>query len=164
MIAFMYVHVCIFVISLFGHDIVITLCNVYVYILSYLQSGQTALMKASSGGHVECVKLLLDKSVDVNHQDSVSAVSLSVWHIPLCNSDIVHLCNTVKVTYVLSGNNCALDATQSGYRSYQCILMSTKMWNLGRTIKMFVCLHTLKHTCTVVYLLSLICVTGILLI
>ena len=59
-------------ISLFGHDIVITLCNVYVYILSYLQSRQTALMKASSGGHVVCVKLLLDMSVDVNHQDLVS--------------------------------------------------------------------------------------------
>ena len=46
-------------------------------------SGQTALMKASSGGHVECVKLLLEKDADVNHEDSVSAVSLSVWPVPL---------------------------------------------------------------------------------
>ena len=54
-----------------------------MWILLYLQSGQTALMKASSGGHVECVKLLLEKGVDVNHTDRVSAVSLSVWPVPL---------------------------------------------------------------------------------
>ena len=78
-----------------------------MWILSYLQSGQTALMKASSEGHVECVKLLLEKGADANHQDGVSAVSLSVWYVLLCNT-----CRgTVKVTYVLSGNNCALDAT-----------------------------------------------------
>ena len=86
MIAFMSfsnVHVlavCSFVISLFvhlGHDIVITLCNV-IWILSYLQSGQTALMKASSEGHVECVKIWLERGADVNHKDGVSAVSLSV--------------------------------------------------------------------------------------
>ena len=40
-----------------------------------LQSGQTALMKASSEGHVDCVKLLLEKDADVNHKDKVSAVS-----------------------------------------------------------------------------------------
>ena len=54
-----------------------------MWILLYLQSGQTALMKASSGGHVECVKLLLEKGVDVNHKEWVSAVSLSVWPVPL---------------------------------------------------------------------------------
>ena len=53
-----------------------------MWILLYLQSGQTALMKASSGGHVECVKLL-EKGADVNHKDEVSAVSLSVWPVPL---------------------------------------------------------------------------------
>ena len=40
-------------------------------------------MKASSGGHVECVKLWLEKGADVNHTDEVSAVSLSVWPVPL---------------------------------------------------------------------------------
>ena len=44
-------------------------------------------MKASIGGHVECVKLLLEKllekDADVNLQDEVSAVSLSVWPVPL---------------------------------------------------------------------------------
>ena len=39
-----------------------------------LQSGQTALMMASNGGHVECVQLLLDKGAQVDHQDRVSAV------------------------------------------------------------------------------------------
>ena len=54
-----------------------------MWILLYLQSEQTALMEASSGGHVECVKLLLEKGADVNHKDWVSAVSLSVWPVPL---------------------------------------------------------------------------------
>ena len=53
-----------------------------MWILLYLQYGQTALMKASSGGHVKCVKLLL-KGADVNHKDEVSAVSQSVWPVPL---------------------------------------------------------------------------------
>ena len=87
----------------------ILVCNV-MWILSYLQSGQTALMKASDGGHVACVMLLLENGADVDHQDGVSALSLSVWHVLLYNT-----CRgTVKVTYILSGNNC----TQSLYRSY----------------------------------------------
>ena len=53
-----------------------------MWILLYLQR-QTALMKASFGGHVGCVKLLLEKDADVNHKDQVSAVSLSVWPVPL---------------------------------------------------------------------------------
>ena len=130
-------------ISLFGHDIVITLCNVYVYILSYLQSGQTALMKASSEGHVKCVKLLLEKGADFNHKDEVSAVSLSVWYVPLCNSDIVHLCNTVKVTYVLSGNNCALDATQSGYRYTSASLCQRRCGTWAEQLK---CLFAFSST------------------
>ena len=54
-----------------------------MWILLYLQYGQTALMKASSGGHVECVKLLLETGADVNHKDEVSAVSQSVWTVSL---------------------------------------------------------------------------------
>ena len=54
-----------------------------MWILLYLQLGWTALMKASSGGHVKCVKLLLEKGADVNHKDRVSVVSLSVWPVPL---------------------------------------------------------------------------------
>ena len=54
-----------------------------MWILLFLQTGQTALMKASSGRHVECVKLLLEKDADVNHKDGVSAVSQSVWPVPL---------------------------------------------------------------------------------
>ena len=37
------------------------------------QSGRTALMRASELGHMECVKVLLDRSADVNMQDKVSA-------------------------------------------------------------------------------------------
>ena len=70
----------------------------YMWILSYLQSGQTALMKASSGGYVECVKLLLLKGADVKHKDWVSAVSLSVWHVLLCNKGelcMKYLCTNI---------------------------------------------------------------------
>ena len=31
-------------------------------------------MKASAGGHVGCVQLLLDRGAQANHQDRVSAV------------------------------------------------------------------------------------------
>ena len=74
-------HFCDFIVHL--GDIVITLCSTSMWIFLYLQSEQTALMKASFGGHVECVKLLLEKGADVNHKDEVSAVSLSVWPVPL---------------------------------------------------------------------------------
>ena len=43
-----------------------------------LQSGQTALMKASSGGHVECVTLLFNQGADVDVKDKVSAVLQSI--------------------------------------------------------------------------------------
>ena len=39
-----------------------------------LQEGQTPLMRASDGGHVGCVQLLLDMGLQANHQDKVSAV------------------------------------------------------------------------------------------
>ena len=44
------------------------------YMHSSLQGGQTALMKASHGGHVECAQLLLDRGAQLNHQDVVSTV------------------------------------------------------------------------------------------
>ena len=37
-----------------------------------LQDGETALMKASWKGHMECVKVLLDNGAEVNKQDKVS--------------------------------------------------------------------------------------------
>ena len=39
-----------------------------------LQHGSTSLMKASEGGHVGCVQLLLDSGAQANHKDRVSAV------------------------------------------------------------------------------------------
>ena len=38
------------------------------------KNGSTPLMKAAEGGHVECVRLLLDKGATVNRYDKVSAV------------------------------------------------------------------------------------------
>ena len=51
-----------------------------------LQDGETALIRASRGGHIECVKLLLDKGASADLLDVVRAGSpqvLSVWHVPL---------------------------------------------------------------------------------
>ena len=35
------------------------------------QNGRTALMWASGSGHTECVKVLLDRSADVNMQGTI---------------------------------------------------------------------------------------------
>ena len=35
------------------------------------QDGETALMRASGKGHMECVKVLLDSGADVNMQDTI---------------------------------------------------------------------------------------------
>ena len=43
-----------------------------------LQWGETALMLASHAGHMECVKVLLDKGADVNMQNKVRC------HCTLC--------------------------------------------------------------------------------
>ena len=43
-----------------------------------LQDGWTALMMASQAGHIECVKVLLDKGAEVNMQNKVRC------HYTLC--------------------------------------------------------------------------------
>ena len=55
------------------HEIVNSPCSVYMYFS--LQYGATALMLAFREGHVECVKLLLDKGASADVSDKVSAVS-----------------------------------------------------------------------------------------
>ena len=45
-----------------------------MHLLISLQEGETPLMRASSGGHITCVQLLLEKGAHVNHQANVSAV------------------------------------------------------------------------------------------
>ena len=60
------------VVWFFVCDIGGTLCDVHLS----LQNGCTPLMVASGGGHVECVKLLLDRGAQANHQIKVSAVLL----------------------------------------------------------------------------------------
>ena len=47
-----------------------------------LQDGATALMKASKEGKVECIKVLLDRSTEVNMQDKVSGVDVNP--LPMC--------------------------------------------------------------------------------
>lgn len=66
----------------------------------------------------------------------------------------------MKVNYVLSGNNCVLDAMQSKYRSYQWILISTKMLNVDRKIKIFV-FSSAKCGQTLVVILLVVCVTRV---
>ena len=41
-----------------------------------LQLGDTALMKASVAGQVECMKVLLDRGAEVNMQDKVNLTHL----------------------------------------------------------------------------------------
>ena len=45
-----------------------------------LQDGQTALMKASVAGQVECMKMLLDRGAEVNMQDKVIGVIMHCVH------------------------------------------------------------------------------------
>ena len=67
-------------------DFVITPCS-SVYMYFSLQDGETALMKASSGGHVECTKLLLNKDVEVDIRDVVSAM---LKLIIVCSNGMFH--------------------------------------------------------------------------
>ena len=45
-----------------------------------LQGGGTALLMAVKAGHMECVKVLLDKCAEVNMQDKVSRVIIHFVH------------------------------------------------------------------------------------
>ena len=45
-----------------------------------LQFRETALMKASEAGHMECVQVLLDKGADANIQNEVSGVIIHCVH------------------------------------------------------------------------------------
>ena len=48
------------------------------YMCIFFQSGKTALINASSEGRSQCVDCLLSYSAEINHQDQVSAVSISI--------------------------------------------------------------------------------------
>ena len=50
-----------------------------------LQWGKTALMMAYDRGHIECVKMLVDKGAQVNIQDTVS-LSCVIIHCVQCNA------------------------------------------------------------------------------
>ena len=52
-----------------------------VIICTYpLQDGWTALMKAFDSGHMECVKMLLDRGAHINMPDKVSGVTLRTYN------------------------------------------------------------------------------------
>ena len=44
------------------------------------KEGWTPLMRASNAGHMECVKVLLDKGAEVNMQNMVSGVIIHCAH------------------------------------------------------------------------------------
>lgn len=46
-----------------------------------LQNEWTALIKASNGGHVKCVKLLLNNHAEVKNSGLVSMCNVTVWHV-----------------------------------------------------------------------------------
>ena len=54
--------------------------------LSLQSGGKTALMRASVAGHMECVKVLLNKGAEVNIQDQVNGVIIhgvyAMQHVP----------------------------------------------------------------------------------
>ena len=55
-----------------------------------LQYGWTPLIEASRGGHNRCVQLLLDRGVQIDHQDKVSAFrDLPSVSLYLCEEGIV---------------------------------------------------------------------------
>ena len=47
-----------------------------------LQDGETALMKASAAGQMECIKVLLAKGAEFNMQGIVSGVDVNP--LPMC--------------------------------------------------------------------------------
>ena len=53
-----------------------------------LQDGQTALMKASVAGQVQCMKMLLDEGAEVNLQDKVSDVIIHCVHAACTQSPL----------------------------------------------------------------------------
>ena len=65
-------------------------CSVYMYFS--LQYGETALMMASSGGHVECVKLLLDNGASADLSDKVSAVTHQVLRFTVVTVTDMKIC------------------------------------------------------------------------
>ena len=88
--------------SIFTADVLLMLCTCILFITPHttidsvllycsgtpshddmhlsLQYGWTPLMKTSEAGHMECVKVLLDKGAEVNMQDKVSGVIVHCVH------------------------------------------------------------------------------------
>ena len=75
-----------------------------------LQGGWTALMKASKAGHMECVKLLLDKGAKVNMQSLVSGVIIhcvhAMQHVPRVPSSEWPCCLMTKSSTSLDEATC----------------------------------------------------------
>ena len=66
------------------------------------QDGWTALMKAYDRGHMECVKILLDRGAQVNIQHEVSGVMIHCVHAMHHVPDFPVLNNNVSATTLIS--------------------------------------------------------------
>ena len=75
-----------------------------------LQFRETALMMALKKGHMECVKLLLDKGAEVNMQDKVSGVIIhcvhAMQHVPRVPSSEWSCCLMTKSSTSLDEATC----------------------------------------------------------
>ena len=75
-----------------------------------LQFRETALMMALKKGHMECVKLLLDKGAEVNMQDKVSGVIIhcvhAMQHVPRVPSSEWPCCLMTKSSTSLDEATC----------------------------------------------------------
>ena len=67
---------------------------------SSVQDGGTALIVASTFGHVECVKVLLSRGAQANLQDKVST-DVCCKHVSLCDEETVRVeCMQLGVGHV----------------------------------------------------------------
>ena len=66
-------------------------CDTCMYLS--LQDGDTPLMLALRKGYDGCVRLLLDRGAQIDHQNEVSVfwdqLSVFSYHVPLCEEGIV---------------------------------------------------------------------------
>ena len=73
--------------------------------VSYPQDGYTALHKASQGGHVDVVRVLIDANAHVNQQTTVLNVSIAKLAVFICSN---RLCPHTVSVYPSSVHSCSI--------------------------------------------------------